>query len=343
MPSKKSNRKKLSKPAKNVNYEEPIPENSPQERREGKYKCDKFAQNEAEEKYQCKKLPGAAKNVNFQKPIVENSQDESKGIYQCSHYMRKCKFYTPCCESIYRCRYCHDAEKDHVLTKENVTQLVCEDCNTIQPLQQNCQNCGLQFGKYFCLECKLFDDEEKRQQFHCKGCGICRIGEQDKYFHCDGCDMCLPINLKDKHTCIENVSHANCPVCLEDIHASREPSQIPPCHHLIHKSCFEQLTFVHNKLVCPVCNKSLYNEEALKPLWEFYDSEIKSIPMPEKYQDLFVEAICRNCQSVGMSTFHPVGLKCQHCGGYNTARNKGPFYKRVNDDYEQVDLRESRT
>ena len=54
------------------------------------------------------------------------------------------------------------------------------------------------FFQYFCLECKLFDDENK-EQYHCKGCGICRIGDQSKFFHCDGCNMCLPINLKGNH------------------------------------------------------------------------------------------------------------------------------------------------
>ena len=40
----------------------------------------------------------------------------------------------------------------------------------------------------------------------------------------------------------------------------------------------------YNKLACPVCNKSLYSEEALKPLWQFYDTEIKSMPMTTMYQ-----------------------------------------------------------
>ena len=84
--------------------------------------------------------------------------------------------------------------------------------------------------------------------------------------------------------CIENLSRTNCPVCLEDIHTSREPSQIPPCHHLIHKSCFAELTVKHNQLSCPVCKKSLYSEEALKPLWTFYDKEINFMPMTEMYQ-----------------------------------------------------------
>ena len=129
---------------------------------------------------------------------------------------------------MYACRFCHDEQEDHILKRDDVTKIVCSKCGKMQKLQQNCESCGLLFGKvvnkvcysnsvgklekspwylydftfdffqYFCLECKLFDDENK-EQYHCKGCGICRIGDQSKFFHCDGCNMCLPINLKGNH------------------------------------------------------------------------------------------------------------------------------------------------
>ena len=71
---------------------------------------------------------------------------------------------------------------------------------------------------------------------------------------------------------------------MEDIHTSREPSQIPPCHHLIHKSCFYELTVTHNKLVCPICNKSLYHQDEIQPLWDYYDQEIENMPMSYPYE-----------------------------------------------------------
>ena len=52
--------------------------------------------------------------------------------------------------------------------------------------------------QYFCYECKLFDDEDKAQ-FHCDGCGICRIGGRENFFHCATCNMCLPTHLEGKH------------------------------------------------------------------------------------------------------------------------------------------------
>ena len=99
-------------------------------------------------------------------------------------------FQTPCCESLYRCRFCHDEEQDHTLRRDDVTEIECSQCGLRQPVQQSCQRCHTVFGavtltrpfsvniemlfQYFCYECKLFDDEDK-QQFHCEGCGICRV------------------------------------------------------------------------------------------------------------------------------------------------------------------------
>lgn len=44
----------------------------------------------------------------------------------------------------------------------------------------------------------MFDDEDKNQ-YHCAGCGTCRIGGANKFFHCENCNMCIPIQLKDGH------------------------------------------------------------------------------------------------------------------------------------------------
>ena len=74
--------------------------------------------------------------------------------------------------------------------------------------------------------------------------------------------------------CIENVSRANCPICQEDIHTSREPSQIPPCNHLIHKTCFEQL-INSGRYNCPFCQRSLVD---MTEMWQLYDQKIKESP-----------------------------------------------------------------
>lgn len=85
------------------------------------------------------------------------------------------------------------------MNRKEVTELICVLCDTRQPVQATCQNCHCQFGKYTCLECNLFDDEDKNQ-YHCDGCGICRVGGRDKFFHCAKCNMCLPVQLQNGHT-----------------------------------------------------------------------------------------------------------------------------------------------
>jgi len=244
--------------------------------------------------------------------------------FSCPHYKRKCKFVTPCCNGVYRCRFCHDEEQKHPLKREDVTMVECSQCGERQGVTASCSNCGLQFGKYFCFECKLYDDED-RQQFHCEGCGICRVGGRSNYFHCHRCDMCLPNNLEGKHKCVEKVSRSNCPVCQEDIHTSRIPSQIPPCNHLIHKTCFDDM-LSNGHYACPVCGRSMI---AMTEIWKIYDKEIEDTPMPDDYAELFARIQCRDCFESSLSTFHILGIKCGECGSYNTVREKGGLLRKV--------------
>ncbi|KAJ8923952.1 hypothetical protein NQ315_006728 [Exocentrus adspersus] len=250
----------------------------------------------------------------------EANQEESL-IYGCTHYKRKCKFVTPCCEKIYVCRFCHDDEEDHTLDRKAITELICALCDTRQPVQTKCKTCGVLFGKYSCLECNLFDDEDK-SQFHCTGCGICRIGGADRFFHCETCNMCLPLQLKTNgHRCVENASLSNCPLCLENIHTSRLPCHVPRCGHLLHRKCFEQLIRGHH-FSCPICQKSLVNMEQI---WRHRDIEMENTPMPPEYSNYYMEIQCKDCQKKGIVKFHIVGLKCSHCGSYNTYKLKGPL------------------
>ncbi|EFN77214.1 RING finger and CHY zinc finger domain-containing protein 1 [Harpegnathos saltator] len=271
-------------------------------------------------------------------PSTTTASDDD---YGCEHYKRKSKFVTPCCNKVYACRFCHDEQEAHTVNRKEVTELICVLCDTRQPVQATCQNCHCRFGKYTCLECNLFDDEDKNQ-YHCDGCGICRVGGRDRFFHCAKCNMCLPVQLRNGHTCIENVSHANCPVCLEDIHTSRIPCHIPDCGHLLHRTCFEEL--LHSgHYACPTCQVSLLD---MTDLWKFLDTEVSLTPMPEEYRDYKADILCKDCHEVrpvqipleapkrpekhlfdeeteSTVKFHVVGLKCLNCGSYNTCRVKG--------------------
>ncbi|RMX37266.1 hypothetical protein pdam_00024270, partial [Pocillopora damicornis] len=86
----------------------------------------------------------------------------------------------PCCKKYYNCRLCHNDKESHELDRKTVEAIKCLQCDSSQEI------------------CRLFDDTEKGQ-FHCSGCGICRVGGKENFFHCDRCDMCLGIQLKDSH------------------------------------------------------------------------------------------------------------------------------------------------
>ncbi|XP_072399355.1 RING finger and CHY zinc finger domain-containing protein 1 isoform X1 [Diabrotica undecimpunctata] len=252
-------------------------------------------------------------------PSAEGPPEETVKPVGCCHYKRKSKFVTPCCKKVYTCRFCHDENENHKLIRKEVTELICAVCETKQKVQSSCQNCGVAFGKYICLECNLFDDEDKKQ-FHCKGCGICRIGGADRFFHCEKCNMCLPNQIQSGHKCVENVSRSNCPICLDDIHTSRIACHIPPCGHLLHRPCFESL-LSNGLYACPICQTSLMN---MQPLWKYWDVEIENTPMPSEYSNYYVGILCKDCHQESTVKFHVVGFKCVHCGSYNTCRNKGP-------------------
>lgn len=64
------------------------------------------------------------------------------------------------------------------------------------------------------------------------------------------------VNISCLFQCIEKMSKANCPVCLEDIHTSRIVSHVPPCGHLIHRPCFHDLIKA-GFYACPTCGTSM--------------------------------------------------------------------------------------
>ncbi|XP_016982877.1 RING finger and CHY zinc finger domain-containing protein 1 [Drosophila rhopaloa] len=237
--------------------------------------------------------------------------------FGCAHYKRRAMFVTPCCNKFYKCRFCHDENETHHFDRKTLTELICSECNTRQTVREQCENCGVRFGKYTCLICNLFDDADKKQ-YHCHGCGICRIGGAENFFHCQVCNMCLPIQLKiDGHRCVENISRSHCPVCLGDIHTSRIPCHIPDCGHLLHKMCFDQL-LASGHYTCPTCQTSLIDMTAL---WEYLDDQASRMPVPLKYENQRVHIFCNDCHKTSKTKFHFIGLKCMHCGAYNTTQD----------------------
>jgi RING finger and CHY zinc finger domain-containing protein 1 len=81
----------------------------------------------------------------------------------------------------------------------------------------------------------------------------------------------------------------------------------------------------------------------MNQLWEYLDTEVQATPMPKEYDNYVVDILCKDCHKVcvvcgvlsrirtttlgflqeSAVKFHVVGLKCVHCGAYNTCRTKG--------------------
>ncbi|KAI8568877.1 hypothetical protein RHMOL_Rhmol02G0234600 [Rhododendron molle] len=174
---------------------------------------------------------------------------------RCPHYRRRCRIRAPCCNEIFDCRHCHNEAKNginvdqkhrHDIPRHLVQQVICSLCGTEQEVRQICISCGVCMGRYFCEICKLFDDDISKKQYHCDGCGICRIGGRENFFHCNKCRCCYSVLLKNSHPCVEGAMHHDCPVCFEKtavqyLFESRYDVIVMPCGHTIHKSCLKEM------------------------------------------------------------------------------------------------------
>jgi len=253
------------------------------------------------------------------------------GYIGCQHYKRKCKLVAPCCDKIYSCRFCHDDDVvGHTIDRRKVVEVVCGRCSRRQEVGPRCsqEDCDTVFGEaHFCGTCKLFDDVDKGQ-YHCDGCGICRVGGRDNFHHCDTCGLCLP---RDKpHKCIQDTSHNNCPVCMEDIHTSRDAAHIPPCSHLLHQKCYSAM-LKQGLYACATCGLAMQD---MSRVWMDIDREVAQTPMPREYAELYRVILCRDCNKKSTVLFHIVGMKCgqEGCGSYNTSLDGGPLLRRTGDE-----------
>ncbi|XP_019179279.1 PREDICTED: E3 ubiquitin-protein ligase MIEL1-like isoform X2 [Ipomoea nil] len=170
-------------------------------------------------------------------------------------------------------------------------------------------------GRYFCETCKLFDDDTSKRQYHCGGCGICRIGGEENFFHCSKCGCCYSIILKNSHPCIEGAMHHDCPICFE----SRNDVTVLRCGHTLHRNCLKEMQ-EHYQYTCPICSKSVCD---MSKVWEKFDAEIAAAPMPESYRNEKVWILCNDCGTSSEVQFHIFAQKCPSCKSYNTRQTRG--------------------
>lgn len=231
----------------------------------------------------------------------------------CEHYVRRCRLVAPCCDKEHACRHCHNDAETHAMNRHEVKEVVCNECNNRQPVSASCNACGIQFAAYFCAACNFFDDRIERNYYHCDKCGICRVKGNNDFMHCDNCGTCVS---SANHRCKTEQFHTDCPICLENLFHSIKPAHVPACGHPIHVHCMMNC-FQQNRMSCPLCRKTMLPPESVEQHNAEMDALIDQYPIQE---DMTFDVNCNDCGFKGPIRFHPYGMKCGGCGGYNTAR-----------------------
>jgi len=257
-------------------------------------------------------------------------------IMGCSHYQRNCKVECPTCFKWFPCRFCHDSEiSSHKLIREDVKHILCMKCNTPQIPESNyCISCETELANYFCLKCKLYDNDPTKDIYHCDKCGICRLGLGlgKDFYHCDECNICLSIDLRERHKCLTNTTHCNCPICNEYLFTSVNKVVFMKCGHLIHQMCYDELS--KHSYKCPVCKKTVVNVETQ---FRILDQEIQQLPLPQPYNLWRCIISCNDCKGKSNVPYHVLGLKCKYCRSYNTNQQKLIKPEEEEDEEEQDD------
>ncbi|EFN52596.1 hypothetical protein CHLNCDRAFT_138627 [Chlorella variabilis] len=235
-------------------------------------------------------------------PAVPRYHDVGGGVLGCKHYRRRCMLVAPCCDTPHVDRYA-------------VSEMVCLECATRQPVAASCSACGASMARYYCAICHLFDDQPGRSIYHCPFCNFCRQGRGlgVDSFHCMACNACMSLELFNKHRCVEQSLGGNCPVCNDRLFESKHPVKESPCGHFMHSHCFAAYT--RYAYTCPVCFKSLGD---MSVYWKMIDSLLAAERLPPEYASRRQAILCNDCGQTGEAPFHFVYHKCPACCSFNT-------------------------
>ena len=268
--------------------------------------------------------------------LTPSYHNKSAKILGCNHYQRNCKLECPTCFKWFPCRFCHDQQiSSHKLIRSEVKHILCMSCMTPQnPSDNYCMECGIELANYFCKKCVLYDNDPTKDIYHCEKCGICRLGLGlgKDYFHCDKCNICLSIDLKERHKCISNTTHCNCPICNEYLFTSINKVVFMKCGHLIHQLCYDEL--IKHSFKCPLCKKTVVEVETQ---FRILDQEILQLPLPSPYNLWRCIVSCNDCKGKSNVSYHVLGLKCKYCKSYNTNQLKLIKPEEEEQEEEEVD------
>ncbi|OSX75808.1 hypothetical protein BU14_0219s0008 [Porphyra umbilicalis] len=252
-------------------------------------------------------------------PVFRTLPD-GRRVRGCQHYQRAAKLRAKCCDRIYPCRLCHDAECGHTMDRPAVEEMLCTYCGTVQPVAGKCAvaACGRLLARYYCSVCKYFDDDTSRSIYHCHSCNVCRVGKGlgIDFFHCMKCNACMNMKYAREHRCVERALESDCPVCHHFLFTSTSPVKYLRCGHLMHVSCYQQ--YAQTSYSCPICSKSLADMSAY---FERLDYLLAGEQMPAEYRSARADVWCNDCSKPSLVPYHFLYNRCAHCRSYNTRVN----------------------
>jgi hypothetical protein len=233
----------------------------------------------------------------------------------CKHYQCGSKVKAPCCRKWYVCRLCHDEAEQHTMDRYAVKEMLCMLCSHVQPPAQCCAKCQTKLGRYYCNECKLWDDDPTKEVYHCPDCKLCRrgIGLGVDYYHCDKCQTCLSVKIKDTHRCTERLLDCNCPICGDYLFTSRESIGFLACGHPIHVQCVMLHTSKFYR--CPICFKTVADTTQL---FQRMEKILEEQPMPPEFANITARILCNDCHKENRAPYHFLYHKCIDCQSFNT-------------------------
>lgn len=242
-------------------------------------------------------------------------------IYNCGHYIRGCKYLSPCCNKIYNCRLCHDEEYEndlnnfHKMNNSDTIKIICKNCDTMQEFNQYCKSCNLCFGKYYCDKCKFVDDDENKKYFHCDECGICRRGKNGEYEHCKKCERCFLVGHNEKCKNTKNLNK-ECPICFDDLFYSTDTTMPLSCGHNVHTNCYIS-SLKSGNLKCPVCRKTMAKNHHYDALLKLM---VNTSQMPEEFKDKKVNILCQDCEQKSIVNLNLIAMFCPNCDSHNVTQ-----------------------
>mmetsp|Transcript_3326 Transcript_3326/g.10151 ORF Transcript_3326/g.10151 Transcript_3326/m.10151 type:complete len:429 (-) Transcript_3326:81-1367(-) len=253
----------------------------------------------------------------------------------CPHYKRNCRLVTKCCKDAngeymaFVCRFCHDNSplqktNPHRLNRFKVERLECIQCGTRQKVSNKCINCNIAFGRYACLDCKLFDNADK-DIYHCRECGLCRLGVEAQNKHCSNCNACISKESFQRHVCVQNALKGDCPICKDELYASKEKVVFIRCGHALHRQCLAE--YLKTSFRCPICYKSMAN---LKSHTEASANASAIEQIPEHLKNRWLKVYCYECRKFSNIRF-TFYRRCTNCHTFNT-RSEGFLPEDFNGD-----------